>query len=128
MKKMALLNFKWVGLTTIAMVKSERTYKGKRTSDVRYYISSLPQDAERICKAGRIHWGIENKLHWTLDVVFNEDKCCIRKDNAPEIMALMRKWALNVINATKGEKISAKRAMTKCAMSTKHLFQVLAQI
>ena len=118
----------WVGLTTIAMVKSERNCKNKCGSDVRFYISSLPQDAERICRAARMHWGIENKLHWTLDVVFNEDKCCIRKDNAPEIMALMRKWALNTINATKGEKLSTKRAMAKCAMSMKYLFQVLTTI
>jgi len=121
-------HYDWQDLRTISMVKCERTIKNKKSSDVRYYISSLPENAEIICKAARMHWGIENKLHWTLDVVFNEDKSQIRKDNAPEIMAILRKWAINLLNKTKGEKVSLKRAMAKCAMSFKYLLSVLEKI
>ena len=117
----------WPGLKTIAMVKCERTSKRKTSSDVRLYISSLPGNAELICKSARMHWGIENKLHWVLDVVFNEDKCQIRKDNAPELMSILRKWALNLHNKTKGA-TSFKRAQAKCAMSIKYLFAVLRKI
>jgi len=117
----------WIGLKSIAIVKSERTLKNKKTFDTRFYISSLPDEAEKICNAARNHWGIENKLHWTLDVVFNEDRCQIRKDNAPEVMGIMRKWALNVLNKTKGN-ISLRRAMNKCCMSKKYICSVLQAI
>ena len=118
----------WPALETIAMVKGERTTKKKKSSDIRFYISSLNENAERTCKASRRHWGIENKLHWCLDVVFNEDKSCIRKDNAPEIMAIMRKWALNIHNKTKKKSMSLKRAMVRCSMSVKNLFDVVKAI
>jgi len=121
-------NHDWPELITIAMVKCERTRKNKKSSDTRFYISSLPEDAEVICKTSRMHWGIENKLHWVLDVVFNEDKCMIRKDNAPEIMGIMRKWAINMHNQVKSEKMSLKRSLAKCAMSMKYLFTVLEAI
>jgi len=117
----------WTGLKSIAIVKNERTLKGKKSCDTRFYISSLSDNAEKICTAARMHWGIENKLHWILDVVFNEDGCQIRKDNAPEIMGIMRKWALNVLNKTKGT-ISLRRAMNKCCMSQKFLFSILQAI
>lgn len=115
----------WAGLVTIAAVRCERTIKHKKSSYTRFYISSLPDDAEKICNAARMHWGIENKLHWCLDVVFNEDKCCIRNDNAPEIMGIMRKWALNIHNTTKPKTVSLKRSLAKCAMSPKNAFAIL---
>lgn len=118
----------WPGLKSIAMVKSERASKKKKSSDIRFYISSLNANAGKMSRTARMHWGIENKVHWALDVVFNEDKCAIRKDNAPEIMAMVRKWALNVHYKTKNEKTSMKRAMAKCAMSPKYLHTVLTGI
>lgn len=83
------------------MVVSTVTKKEKTYTETRFYISSLDRNAERFNKAARAHWGIENKLHWRLDVVFNEDKSCIRNDNASENIAIMRKWTLNVIQKIK---------------------------
>jgi len=108
----------WPGLKSIAMVESERTIKDKVEKDVRYYISSLSADPEKICKAARAHWAVENKCHWRLDVVFNEDKACISNDNAAENMSIMRKWALNILNQKKG-KSSLKSLQRKACMSLK---------
>jgi len=117
----------WPGLTSIAAVESTReTAKGIQ-KEVRYYISSLTADAERIATSAREHWGIENTLHWVLDVTMNEDKSRIRNENAPEIIAFMRKWALNIINQHKG-KVSVKRMIRKMAMSPKNLIQILQKI
>lgn len=117
----------WPSLKTIAAVYSSReTYKGKQ-EEVRYYISSISCDAERIAKAARAHWGIENTLHWVLDVTMNEDKSRIRNDNAPEILNMMRKWGLNLINQHKGN-LSVNRMINKMAMSPKKLIDILAKI
>lgn len=115
---------KWPGLQTIALVRSKRTIKGVTTEEKRYYISSLPANAEKICQAARKHWGIENKLHWRLDVVFNEDKACIRNEHAAENMNIMRKWALNILNAQKG-KSSLKSMQRKASMSWEYMVQIL---
>lgn len=63
----------WVGLKTIAMIEETQEIKGKISTEHRFFISSLPADAKQIAAAVRAHWLIENGLHWTLDVVFNED-------------------------------------------------------
>ena len=63
----------------------------------RFYISSRTLSAEALAKAVRAHWGIENRLHWVLDVNFGEDACRIHKDHAPENLSLLRKIALNLI-------------------------------
>jgi len=69
----------WAGLGSVAMVKRQRR-QGKQTSvDIAYYISSLPGNARRLLAASRRHWGIENSLHWVLDVAFDEDRCRVRK-------------------------------------------------
>jgi predicted transposase YbfD/YdcC len=116
----------WPGLTSIAVVNSCReTSKG--SPERRYYISSLVPNAEMIAKAARSHWGIENSLHWVLDVTMNEDKLRIRNENTPEILAIMRKWTLNMINKHKGD-ISVKRMLQKMAMSPKNLLLLLQKI
>jgi predicted transposase YbfD/YdcC len=87
----------WTGLSTIVMLKSERKLGNKTTQEVRFYVSSLPNNAEIIAKAIRSHWGIENSLHWTLDVTFSEDKSRIRKDNSPENFALLRRQGKRIL-------------------------------
>ena len=72
----------WPGLKSIGLVETRVERKGKVTQEKRYYISSLPTDAKRLNDAAKAHWGIENQLHWRLDVVFNEDGGYIRNDNA----------------------------------------------
>ena len=74
----------WSELTSIAMVESERLVDGKMSRQVRYYISSLPNRADRMLSAVRGHWGIENSVHWTLDVAFDEDDCRVRVGNDAE--------------------------------------------
>lgn len=120
----------WPSLRTIACVYSKREFVNSdrpSTEEVRYYISSLPADAEQIAKAARKHWSIENQLHWVLDMTFNEDGSRIRNDNGPEIIAMIRKWALNIINQHK-QKLSVKRMMARCAMDPKLLMDILNKI
>lgn len=77
------------------------THKNDITSDVRYFITSLPHvDAEKIASAARQHWSIENKLHWTLDVTFKEDDCRIRDETAALNFAWIRKMALSFLKPT----------------------------
>lgn len=114
----------WSGLHSIAKVISKRLVKGQETQEVRYYLSSLAAEPERICRAARTHWAVENKLHWRLDVVFNEDKCCIRNDNAAENRDMMRKWALNILSQQKGSH-SMKSLQRKASMSFKFMLELL---
>ena len=70
---------------------------GKEVSDVRYYISSLQPHVKRFAGAVRGHWGIENSLHWVLDMTFAEDQSRIRKGQSPDNFALLRRFAINLI-------------------------------
>jgi predicted transposase YbfD/YdcC len=93
---------KWPSLTSVGMVESHRTANEITSTEVRYFISSLPgDDAEKFADAVRSHWSVENNLHWVLDVAFDEDQSRVRKDNAPENMAMLRHVALNLIKADK---------------------------
>jgi predicted transposase YbfD/YdcC len=78
----------WPNLRTIVKVVAERQVNGETTLDEHYFISSLDGDARHMLQAVRSHWGIENALHWVLDIAFNEDHQRVRKDNAPENFAI----------------------------------------
>lgn len=116
---------KWLELKTVIMVVSERILWNKTTYDVRFYISSIESNAELFMKSIRGHWGIENSLHWSLDVTFSEDKSRIRKDNAPENFALLRKLALNLLNQEKSNKDSNKMKRYRAAMDNNYLVKIL---
>ena len=73
----------------IVMVERECRYSHQITTETRFFISSLPSNAVKIAQAVRSHWSIENSLHWVLDVSFHEDNSRIRRDHAPENMALL---------------------------------------
>lgn len=119
----------WPGLRSIGMVVSNVFRGEKHTQETRYYLSSLSADAERLNTTARSHWGIENKLHWRLDVVFNEDKGCIRNENAAENMDIARKWALNVLQKAKHKPDqSLKSLMRKNAMSFPHLLDTVKKV
>jgi predicted transposase YbfD/YdcC len=87
----------WPDAQSIVRVCREATVGGKKTKEVREYISSLPPDVKRLACAIRGHWGIENQLHWSLDVTFNEDQSRIRQGHAAENAALLRRLALSIL-------------------------------
>ncbi len=100
----------WTKLTTVAKLVSSREINGESTKQVRYFISSLPLDAERIGKAIREHWSIENTLHWSLDVVCQEDASHIRRDNSPKNLAIIRRLAFSIAKPRTPAKMTTKRA------------------
>src|SRR5262249_59938683 len=87
----------WHDLTSVGCVVSVVHRGGKESVEVRYYISSLKPNAKLLAKAARGHWTIENAQHWVLDVVFQEDQCRARFDNAAENLALLRRPAMNLM-------------------------------
>jgi len=90
----------WPGCVTIGRIDSLRIVNGKESElERRYYISSRVLTAAELANATRAHWGIENRLHWVLDVTMGEDASTLRKDNAPQNISLLRKIALNVIRS-----------------------------
>ena len=115
----------WDGLKTVVMVVSERRLWNKTTTEVRFYLSSLASNAEKISQAIRSHWGIENSLHWTLDVTFSEDKSRIRKDHSPENFALIRRLAVNLLKQEKGFKGSLKMKRYLAGMDNNYLVKIL---
>lgn len=117
----------WKDLRSVAMVECEATQGGKTRVDRRYFITSLPPEARKIAGAVRSHWGIENSLHWSLDVTFREDESRARAGYAAENLSALRRLALNVLN--KGEpdaKISIRRRMSKAAWDQDYLAGLLA--
>lgn len=104
----------WANLQSIVLVESERIIGDERSFERRYYLSSLPAKAKMLGTAIRQHWGIENGLHWVLDVAFREDECRIRKDHAPTNMATLRHITLNLLkqeNEGKKKSIASKRKL-----------------
>ncbi len=116
---------KWKDLTCIIEVESTRISKGKTKNEKRYFISSLDGTAEEIGKAIRLHWSIENQLHWVLDVTFNEDKSRIRKRNGPENMAIVRHIVLNLLRKIDDHKTSLKRRRRRALYGDDYLAGVL---
>lgn len=115
----------WKNLRSFGMVKSKSEQNGTVSEDTRYYISSLT-DISAFAKAVRTHWGIENSLHWCLDVVFDEDHIRMRKDHTPENMAIVRHIVLNILkNFPTSKKMSLSRKRQKCEYDFDFLKQVL---
>ena len=108
------------------MVVSARIIEGRETRKVRYYISSLPSDAERLLSIVRKHWSIENDLHWVLDVAMNEDHCRVRKDQAPENFAVLRHIALNLLKQEKSAKGGIHAKQLQAGWKEDYLLKVLA--
>jgi len=117
----------WKGLRSIVKITSERTIKGKGITSVeeRYYISSLTSNAQKINSAVRSHWNIENKLHWNLDVVFEEDKALKKKGYSALNFNIILKTALTIIEREKSTKKSKPTKRLKAALSDKYREKIL---
>jgi predicted transposase YbfD/YdcC len=116
----------WAGLRSIAMIVCTRIMDGKETQYVRYYISSLVSEAERILQIVRKHWAIENELHWVLDVAMNEDRSRVRKDQSPENLAVLRHIAINLLKQEKTAKGGIPAKQFQAALKEDYLLKVLA--
>lgn len=118
----------WEGLRSIAAVESERTVKGKTSVERRYFITSLGPDAKKIGCAVRSHWGIENSLHWVLDVVFGEDSSRARQKNAAANLSSVRRLAHNLIKKEEryGE-WSVKKRKFAASQDPAYLLKLLGQ-
>jgi predicted transposase YbfD/YdcC len=117
---------KWSNLNSVVRVEHLRQLNnGKSKLESRYFITSLSVDAEELADYIRGHWSIENQLHWVLDVTFGEDNSRIRKDNAPENLAVIRHIALNLLKQDKNSKCSLKGKRNKAGWDDDYLLQLL---
>ncbi len=116
----------WKNLNTICMVERERQFEEKTEKERSYYIGSIANDAKKFGNAVRNHWGIENSLHWVLDVSFREDESRIRTGNAPENFAVLRHIALNMIKKEATPKKSIKSKRLRAGWDNDYLMKVLA--
>jgi predicted transposase YbfD/YdcC len=118
--------YTWEKLKTVGKVVCERLINGKLSTETRYFISSLEKsNFEKYCYGVRGHWGIENSLHWQLDVSFSEDQCRKRAKNAAQNFSLIRKISLNILKADKSKKIGIKSKRKLAGWDNKYLEKLL---
>jgi predicted transposase YbfD/YdcC len=96
----AYISSAWTNTQALIMIESERVYRNKISKVSKYYISSLPSNVKKVIEAVRSHWSVENQLHWYLDVVFEEDRSRIQKDNGAENFGTLRRLALGLLKRT----------------------------
>jgi predicted transposase YbfD/YdcC len=116
---------RWPDLRSIALIEAERHVGATVTHQRRYYISSLPGDARRLGAAIRRHWGIENELHWVLDVAFGEDQWRARTGYAAQNAALLRRCALNLLRRESTARVGIKAKRLKAGWDDAYLAAVL---
>ena len=117
---------KWRGLQSVAKVTGERRIGEQVSIESRYYISSLPGDAKELLWAVREHWGIENSLHWVLDIAFREDESRVRKGHGPENLATIRHMALNLLRRETSSKGGVKARRLRAGWDEAYLLKVLS--
>ncbi len=117
--------FKWEGLKSLGMIESIREVDGKVTTERRYYLSSLPLDIQTFARAVRSHWGVENKVHWIMDVCFREDQSRARAGYAAENLATLRRLALNLLKREKTKKRGIKGKQLNASWDHAYLLRLL---
>lgn len=124
----AYLNAKqtWMGLRSVGMVEAQRRVGEQVSTERRYYLMSLPGDARAFGAAVRSHWGVENGLHWVLDIAFQEDASRMRKDHSQQNFVVLRHMALNLLKQERTAKCGIKARRLKAGWSDDYLHKVLA--
>jgi predicted transposase YbfD/YdcC len=117
---------RWPKLNTIIEISATREIGDKTTTEKRYYISSLPINAQQANSAVRQHWSIENKLHWVLDVIFREDESRIRRGNGAEVMSTLRRITLNLLKNNTTTKAGIKRKRKMAALDEDFLSALIS--
>ena len=116
---------KWEGLRSVGMVEAVRQVGGQQTVERRYYLTSLPLDVTTFARAVRGHWGVENKLHWVLDVCFREDQSRARAGYAAENLATLRRLALNLLKREQTKKRGIKGKQLNASWDHAYLLRLL---
>ncbi len=115
----------WSGLQSVGMVESRREVGDEVSIETRYFLTSMPCEASRFAQAVRGHWGVENSLHWVLDVSFSEDACRIRKGYGPQNLAVLRHMALNLLGRETRSKRGIKARRKRAGWNRRYLMRVL---
>ena len=119
---------RWEGVRSCGVMESMRTVGDKTSTEYRYFITSLEHhDGERLTSILRGHWGVENHLHWTLDVAFREDACTVHEGHGPENLSLLRKIALTALKATTSFKAGIARRRKRAGWDDAYLLEVLSR-
>ncbi len=116
----------WDKLTAVVKVRAERRTGSETTVEDRYFLSSLPGNAQNLLTAVRSHWGIENHLHWVLDIAFREDDCRIRKDHGHQNFAILRHIAINLLKQEKTLRIGIKAKRLRAGWDEQYLLKALS--
>jgi predicted transposase YbfD/YdcC len=125
---------KWEKLKSLVMIESKRTIKGRETTEKRFFITSSSESAAVLLAASRAHWGIENSLHWVLDVIFREDERILWNRNLAQNEAIIRRLALSLIKkyrlifprrSERSEKIAIKTLRKVVNISDEHMINLL---
>ncbi|HEU4403824.1 MAG TPA: ISAs1 family transposase [Polyangiaceae bacterium] len=117
---------RWAGLRTAVRVERTRTLGGRTSTEVRYYITSLPADARALATKIRAHGSVENQLHWSLDVGLAEDACPIRKGHGAENLAAVRRMALTLLQRDTSHQGGLVRKQKRAALSPTYLLHLLS--
>ena len=109
------------------MIESERLIGDSRSSETRFYISSLPNQAERLMESARSHWTVGNSVHWVLDVAFREDDSRVRVGNAAENFSTLRRMTLNMLKQEKSISVGNAAKRKRAGWDMQYLLKALAQ-
>jgi predicted transposase YbfD/YdcC len=117
---------RWPNLQSVVLLESTRRDGDAVTTEARHYLSSLPADAAQLAHVIRSHWGIENRLHWILDVIFREDHCRVRAGHAPQNLAILRHFALNLLRQDRSVRGGVATKRLRAALNDRYLRSLLA--
>lgn len=118
----------WPQLHTLLKIQAERIIDGQRSTETRYYISSLTASAARLLEVARTHWQIENTCHWVLDIAFREDESRLRKNFGAQNFAILRHIALNCLKQERSARIGTKNKRLRAAWDNDYLLHVLSTL